>query len=140
MGGGARPYAANPILIVLHGGPGSPETVFFRASNAALEDAYTVVYWDQRGAGRYCAKTTLPPESMTIERFIADLDELTDQLRARFAKAKVALLGHSWGSALGVLYAARHPGEGQRLCGRGPGGRHGGQRGGVLCLRPGESA
>jgi pimeloyl-ACP methyl ester carboxylesterase len=99
---------ANPILIILHGGPGSPETVFFRGSNAAVEDAYTVVYWDQRGAGRSFSKA-IAPESMTIEQFIADLDELTDRLRARFGKAKVAILGHSWGSALGVLYAQRHP-------------------------------
>ena len=98
----------NPILVVLHGGPGSPEGALFRAFNADLEDAYTVVHWDQRGAGRTYDKAT-PLESMTIERFIADLDELVGQLLARFGKAKVVLAGHSWGSVLGVLYAARFP-------------------------------
>jgi proline iminopeptidase len=98
----------NPILLTVHGGPGSPETSLLRAFNSDLEQHFTVVYWDQRGAGRTYTKTT-PPQSMTVERFVGDLDELVEQLSARFAKPKVALLGHSWGSALGVLYAARFP-------------------------------
>lgn len=100
--------SANPLLVVLHGGPGGSETALFRAYQAGLEDHFTVVYWDQRGAGRSYA-ATIPPETMTIERFLADLDELVDALRARFGPRKVVLLGHSWGSVLGVLYATRHP-------------------------------
>jgi len=99
---------ANPLVVVLHGGPGGSETAVFRAYHAALEDAFTMVYWDQRGAGRSYAPT-IPPETMTIDRFVADLDELVDALRARFGGRKVILLGHSWGSVLGVLYARRHP-------------------------------
>lgn len=100
--------ATNPLLVILHGGPGSSETALFRTFNAALEDAFTVVYWDQRGAGRSYSKS-IPDASMTIDRFVADLDELVDALLTRFAKRGVVLLGHSWGSALGVLYTARHP-------------------------------
>ncbi len=98
----------NPLLIILHGGPGSPETPLFRAMNSALEDAYTVVYWDQRGAGR-SFRRSIDPASMTIAQFVADLDELVDAMLAKFGKRKAALLGHSWGSLLGTLYAARHP-------------------------------
>lgn len=98
----------NPLLIILHGGPGSSETALFRAFNAELEDAYIVVYWDQRGAGRSFHRS-IPPASMTTERFVADLDELVDAILARFRKKKVVLLGHSWGSILGTLYAARFP-------------------------------
>ena len=100
----------NPLLILLHGGPGSSETALFRAYNAALEDDFTVVYWDQRGAGRSYARS-IPPQSMTVARFVADLDELVEQCLARFSKRRVALVGHSWGSALGVLYAQRFPGK-----------------------------
>ena len=100
----------NPLLVILHGGPGSPETAPLRAFNAALEDAYTVVYWEQRGAGR-SFRPSIPPASMTVERFVLDLDELVDTVLARFAKTGVVLLGHSWGSFLGVLYARRHPGK-----------------------------
>jgi pimeloyl-ACP methyl ester carboxylesterase len=99
---------ANPTLIVLHGGPGMSETAFLRTFNAALEKAFTVVYWDQRGAGRSFSRR-IPRSSMTVEQFIADLDELVDAIRARLGQTKVAIFGHSWGAALGVLYAARFP-------------------------------
>jgi len=100
----------NPLLVILHGGPGSSETALLRSFNASLEDSYTVVYWDQRGAGRSYNRS-IPPESMTIDRFVADLDELVETLVARFGKRRVVLLGHSWGSLLGVLYTSRFPGK-----------------------------
>jgi pimeloyl-ACP methyl ester carboxylesterase len=99
---------ANPPLIMLHGGPGLSETPLFRHFNAPLEESFTVVYWDQRGAG----KSSLPPPpraSMTVEQFLSDLDELVDAVRTRLDAPKVAIFGHSWGSALGTLYAARFP-------------------------------
>ncbi len=99
---------ANQPLILLHGGPGLSETVLFRHFNAPLEKSFTVVYWDQRGAGKSFDRT-IPRSSMTVEQFISDLDELVDGVCARLGKAKVAIFGHSWGSALGVLYAARFP-------------------------------
>jgi proline iminopeptidase len=99
---------ANPLLVILHGGPGSSETALFRSFNADLEDAFTVVYWDQRGAGR-SYRRSIPAESMTIDRFVADLNELVDGLLARFVGRRIVLLGHSWGSMLGVLYASRFP-------------------------------
>jgi pimeloyl-ACP methyl ester carboxylesterase len=99
---------ANPPLILLHGGPGVSETAFFRHFNAPLEKAFTVVYWDQRGAGKSFDRN-IPRSSMTVEQFISDLDELVDVVCKRLGKTKVAIFGHSWGSALGVLYAARFP-------------------------------
>jgi len=100
--------ADNPLLVLLHGGPGMGETAFFRRYNAALEDRFTVVYWDQRGAGK-SFHDDIPPESMTTRQFLADLDQLVDIVRARFGKKEVVLFGHSWGSILGVLYAAKFP-------------------------------
>jgi pimeloyl-ACP methyl ester carboxylesterase/membrane protease YdiL (CAAX protease family) len=98
----------NPPLIVLHGGPGMSEMGFFRHGNAALERYFTVVHWDQRGTGKSFDRD-IPRCSMTLEQFVADLDELVDVVRRRFVKEKVAILGHSWGSALGAIYAARFP-------------------------------
>ena len=100
----------NPVLILLHGGPGSSETASYRAFNADLEAAFTVVYWDQRGAGRTFDPAT-PLETMTIDHFVLDLDELVDRVLARTGKPHVTLLGHSWGSVLGVIYAQRFPGK-----------------------------
>lgn len=99
---------ANPILILLHGGPGISESALFRHFNPTLEQRFLVVYWEQRGAGR-SYHADIPPESMTIDRFVRDLDELVAQVTRRFGQDKVVLLGHSWGSALGALYTARHP-------------------------------
>ncbi len=99
---------ANPPLIVLHGGPGMSEMGFFRRLNAPLERLFTVVHWDQRGTGKSFDRD-IPPSSMTLEQFVTDLDELVDLVRRRFGKEKVAVLGHSWGSALGAIYTGRFP-------------------------------
>lgn len=82
----------NPPLILLHGGPGFSDTPFFRHYNAPLEKSFTVVYWDQRGTGKSCDHH-IPRSSMTVERFIDDLDELVEAVRKRVGKKKVALLG-----------------------------------------------
>lgn len=100
----------NPPLILLHGGPGMPESGMFRHFTAPLEKYFTLVYWDQRGAGKSFSRR-IPRSSMRVEQFIADLDELVEHVRRRLGKDKVVLYGHSWGSALGVLYAARFPGK-----------------------------
>jgi pimeloyl-ACP methyl ester carboxylesterase len=99
---------ANPPLILLHGGPGFSETHFFRNFNAPLEKKFTVVYWDQRGSGK-SFDSKIPRSSMTVERFLADLDELVKTVCQRVVREQVTIFGHSWGSALGVLYAARYP-------------------------------
>ncbi len=99
---------ANPPLILLHGGPGFTEMRLFRHFNAPLEKSFTVVNWDQRGSGKSFDRK-IPKSSMTVEQFIADLDELVDAVRKRLRQDKVTIFGHSWGSALGVLYAARFP-------------------------------
>jgi pimeloyl-ACP methyl ester carboxylesterase len=98
----------NPLLIVLHGGPGMSEMGFFRHCNAPLERHFTVVHWDQRGTGKSFDRN-IPRSSMTLDQFVADLDELVDIVRRRLGKTKVAILGHSWGSALGPIYAGRFP-------------------------------
>lgn len=98
----------NPVLVLLHGGPGFPEMRLFRHFNAALEKSFTVVYWMQRGTSKSFDRK-IPASSFTVSQFIVDLDELVDALRKRLGKDKVTIYGHSWGSALGVLYTARFP-------------------------------
>jgi len=98
----------NPLLILLHGGPGFPEARLFRHFNSALEKSFTVVYWDQRGTNKSFGRR-ITASSMTVAQFIADLDELVTTVSTRFGQRQVVIYGHSWGSALGVLYAARFP-------------------------------
>ena len=99
----------NPPLIWLHGGPGSSETPVLRVLNGALEDHFTVVYWDQRLAGQTLVPFAPPPSSLTVGQMLSDLEVVVDRVRARLGQDKVVLVGHSWGTMLGVLYASRHP-------------------------------
>jgi pimeloyl-ACP methyl ester carboxylesterase len=99
---------ANPLLTLLHGGPGMSEMRFFRCYNGSLEKKFTVVYWDQRGAGK-SFNSNIPKSSMTVKQFIADLGALIDAVCARVGQSRVVIFGHSWGSVLGQLYAARFP-------------------------------
>ena len=69
-----------------------------------------MAYWDQRGAGRSYA-AGIPAETMTIAQFLRDMDQVVDHLRRRLGKERIWLLGHSWGSALGMLYLQANPGK-----------------------------
>jgi pimeloyl-ACP methyl ester carboxylesterase len=69
---------------------------------------FTVVDWDQRGAGKsYAAIHDVA--KMNIDQFVEDARELTLHLLARFRQQRLVLVGHSWGSVIGVLTAAKYP-------------------------------
>jgi proline iminopeptidase len=101
----------NPILIFVHGGPGTVEMPFAWAFQRPWEDFFTVVQYDQRGAGRSFLlenpKKIAP--TLTIERYRDDAIELIELLRKKYGKRKVFLLGHSWGSIVGLSVAAERP-------------------------------
>ncbi len=96
----------NPVLLILHGGPGSPEAPMFNYYNRELEDRFVVVNWDQRGAGK---SRDVPDESISVDQIIADTHDLTQYLKDRFSQKKIYLLGHSWGSFLGIRVASLSP-------------------------------
>ena len=101
---------ANPILLFIHGGPGStmmPESWTFQRP---WEDFFTVVQWDQRGAGKtFSAAGRLPDTTMTIDRMQADAEDVIQYLRRTYGRNKIFLMGHSWGSILGLRVAQHHP-------------------------------
>jgi proline iminopeptidase len=103
---GKNPRA--PLLIWLHGGPGGAQRPLFRLYNASLEKRFVVVYLDQRGTGRSFDRKA-DPARLTVSRHIADLDLVVAYLLDAFGSRPVILVGHSWGSALGLLYAQAHP-------------------------------
>jgi len=92
----------NPVLLFLHGGPGMPEYFLTRDYPTGLEEDFTVCWWDQRGAG-LSYSSAIPPETMTAEQYGKDTIAITNYLRDRFGKTKIYLMGHSWGSYIGLL-------------------------------------
>jgi pimeloyl-ACP methyl ester carboxylesterase len=100
--------ARNPVLLFLHGGPGMPEYFLTQRYPTGLEDSFTVVWWDRRGAG-LSYSPAIPLETMTVEQSIQDTLEVTKYLRQRFGKEKIYLMGHSGGSFIGIQAAARAP-------------------------------
>jgi pimeloyl-ACP methyl ester carboxylesterase len=98
-----------PILLWLHGGPGSAQMPI-HGLIAELERDFVVVHWDQRGAGK-SNPPDFDPATMTLERFLADATEVTALLRARVGDRPVIVLGHSWGTVLGARLVAQWPAD-----------------------------
>jgi len=100
----------NPLLLILHGGPGfsmMPYSFIFDS----LEADFIIAQWDQRGTGKTYSinKKILSSNSFTLEKMHSDTLEVVNYLRHRFQKDKIFVLGHSWGSVLGLKLAQDHP-------------------------------
>lgn len=101
----------NPILLFIHGGPGSAFMPVARTFQDPWEKYFTIVQWDQRGAGKTYSSNSraMQRNSITMERMHADSLEVVNYLRKRFGQEKIFVLGHSWGSILGLRLAHDHP-------------------------------
>ena len=99
--------ADNPVLLYLSGGPGQSDLALSRAQMDSLLDDVTFVGWDQRGTGHSYA--ALNPATLTLDAAVNDTVELARYLTTRFHQPKVALLGESWGSLLGILAVQQAP-------------------------------
>ncbi len=101
-----------PILLFLHGGPADPISPEAYMYQRPWEDFFTVVNWDQRGAGR--SKGALADNSGRTgiyfkEQLISDAIELIDKLRTTYHQPKIILVGQSWGTVLALEIAHRRP-------------------------------
>lgn len=100
----------NPILLFIHGGPG----VAFIAMGSTFQDPwekyFTVVQWDQRGAGKTYESNDkeLQRRTMNLGQMEQDTVEVANYLRTRFKREKIFVVGHSWGSMLGRWLAHDH--------------------------------
>lgn len=97
-----------PVLLWLHGGPGAAQMPMAHAWDKKLEKEFIVVHWDQRGAGK-SNPVGFDESTMCFKRFLEDAQEVTGYLQRRFGKDRIFLLGHSWGTQLGLALAASHP-------------------------------
>jgi pimeloyl-ACP methyl ester carboxylesterase len=104
-------HESAPLLLVLHGGPGftlSPVSYYYMRD---WEEPFTVVQWDQRGAGKtYAASDPAKIRStMHIEQLVSDAAELVAYLRRKYHKDRIVLVAHSFGTIVGLKLAQRHP-------------------------------
>ena len=103
---------SNPVVISLHGGPGSASTFVDYCWQDYLTDKYTFISWDERGCGRsYYRNADVDPnnQSLSFDSQLSDLDALVDYACDRFGQDQVIIMGHSYGSMLGSRYALSHP-------------------------------
>ncbi len=111
----------NPVLLYIHGGPGYVSIPMSWWFSRGWEEYFTVVQWDQRAAGKTyllndpativpaaIVPTSIAP-TLTPERMIADAEEMATWARKEFGKDKIFVLGHSWGSFLGLQLATVTP-------------------------------
>ena len=99
---------SKPVILFLHGGPGIPEYFIMKEENQELYQHFVMVYWEQRGAGKsYCKDKNNC--NLTTQQLIEDTKELSELLAKRFNKEKIYIMGHSWGSMLGLLTVQKYP-------------------------------
>ena len=99
----------NPVLLYLHGGPGSTNIGWMDAIQRPWEDFFTVVQWDQRQTGKSYYPADDEKNPLSLKQFIEDTEEVIQYLRDYLDQDKLFLLGHSWGSVLGMYIVKRHP-------------------------------
>lgn len=98
----------NPVLLVLHGGPGDTSLPMVSKYNKELEQYYTVVVLEQRGAGKSYYDFS-DNDEICIDDFVEDTYHLSLYLLEKFKKDKLFLTAHSWGSVIGMKFILKHP-------------------------------
>lgn len=97
-----------PVLLFLHGGPGYPEFFDIKRYNPELEKMFVVVDWIQRGTAKSFS-SDIRPEQMKIKYMLDDIKELSLYLKQKFNQDKLYLMGHSWGTLLGMKAIDAYP-------------------------------
>lgn len=101
---------ANPAVLIVHGGPGNPNTPFAHNLFGSWAKEFTIVQWDQRGSGKtYAESKPAEGEWLTMERLVNDGLEIARYATQTLGKRKLILMGGSWGSALAVNMAMAAP-------------------------------
>lgn len=98
----------NPVLIVCHGGPALPSLPSSWVWQRGVEEYFTVVNYDQRASGK-SASAVSEGMDLSVDRYVDDLAELIAWVQRELGVQKVGVLGHSWGTVLGLTLARRRP-------------------------------
>lgn len=97
-----------PAVLYLHGGPGEAQSPFLNTFAPWRRD-YTVINWDQRGAGKTFEKNGEGTPDVTLRRLTEDTLEVTRHALRRLGKRRLILVGQSFGAVLGLLVVRRAP-------------------------------
>jgi proline iminopeptidase len=97
-----------PAILYLHGGPGEAQSPFL-STFAPWRRDYTVVNWDQRGAGKTFEKNGDSTPDVTLARLAEDAVEVTRHALRRLGQRRLILVGQSFGAVLGLLVVRRAP-------------------------------
>ena len=102
---------ANPMILFVHGGPASPVTPTMWQFQRPIEEYFTVANYDQRGAGKTYGESDPQAVAGTlhIDRYVDDAIEVAEHLRRRYGHKKLILMGHSWGTIIGMKAALKRP-------------------------------
>lgn len=102
---------ANPVLLVLHGGPGSALMGMTWAYQKPWEDFFTVVNWEQRGVGKNFspADSARLGATLSSEQLASDAAVVARHLREKFGGRKIAVMGYSYGTSIGPRLVEMHP-------------------------------
>jgi len=97
----------DPILVVIHGGPGADYRGLLNFSDLANDDMF-VVFYDQRGSG--LSQRIDASEYNAVQGYIDELDGVINYYRQSIDQP-VVLAGHSWGAMLATAYINQKPDE-----------------------------
>ena len=102
---------ANPVMLFVHGGPASPAMPSAWQFQRPIEEYFTVVHYDQRGAGKTyrSAGAAGAGEVIPIQRYVDDAIEVAELVRRRYGKDKLVLAAHSWGTLVAMKAALARP-------------------------------
>jgi len=96
---------ADPMLLVIHGGPGADYRSLLKYKQLANDSMY-VVFYDQRGSG--LSQRIDASEYTNVQVFIDELDGVINHYRQQNDQ-KIILAGHSWGAMLATGYIDQNP-------------------------------
>lgn len=99
----------NPVVLFLHGGCGSPDRAHVMKYQSPLAEDFTLVAWDQRGSGYAYDKEEAETTVITKDLYTEDANNVVMYLKERFGKEKIIIIGHSFGTVLGVWLALKYP-------------------------------